>query len=590
MVDIDVSSVRIPALVRNLNDMRASGSLTDARLHVNGRSFPVHRNVLAAGSPYFATMFTKGLQEAQQEDISIHGVGQEAMAHVLHFIYTGKLSLTGDCFDTVQDLVQASDFLQVVDLHRACEEWLVKRVIPSNCVSLYFLARTYNCKELAQAARWTVVSDFADVSKGSEFIGLDLSQVTELVSDVSFYLHKGANISDALVRWTEHNHAGDVGKFMKHVRYNTMKPLSMRQQMLEDQVMGDCPTAAQLCKVRTAAQVQVGLDDAMRNPQSLGLIPSLRCGTRRTDTIVSVYKTRDCVDLRLYETRTKIEHGLPTPYRASNLSIIVSQDNKLYVAGGVRNDPAVKNPDKNVKLLACAYFYVYDSLHNKWWEKANMYVSKFDFALASVGSHVYAIGGKHHPHGKPLYDVEKYNPEENAWHMMAQLPYGLNGHHAVTIEHNIYVLCGFDSPRSKDVFCYQTLTDTWTNVAPMPAIKRIDGAAVAGGKIYTILSSWKNASWKPTTMEMYNPENDQWEEDKKFLTEEVEAVVGPVAVEDRLYLCSTGGLYVMQPTDFPCPMDQWSLYDKNVVPRSGQTSFHFTAGCVHIDGLNAIAS
>eukprot|EP00058_Branchiostoma_floridae_P023906 XP_002609396.1 hypothetical protein BRAFLDRAFT_86487 [Branchiostoma floridae] len=531
MAGINLSSVRIPALVRNLNDMRVSGSLTDARLHVNGVTFPVHRNVLAAGSPYFAAMFTKGLQEARQEDISIYGVGQEAMTHVLDFIYTGKVSLTGDCFETVQDLVQASDLLQVVDLHRACEEWLVPRVIPANCVSLYFLARTYNCQELAQAAR-TVPDNRACIS---DYLGVD---------------DEGLDVFEAVVRWAEHNSAGGevVAKLMKHVKHNAMRSLCLRQKILEHQVLGDCPTSTQLSN--TAAQVQGGLSDAagvLSNPQSLGFTPPFKFCTRRSDAIVSVCKDRESEDLQLYETLTKIKYRLPKPYTASGFSIIVSQDNKLYVAGGLRKSLAVKDQDTNINLYACAHFYVYDSLHNKWWMKASMHVSRFDFALASVGSHVYAIG-----------------------------------------ESNIYVLCGFDSPRSKDVLCYQTLTNTWTNVAPMPAIKRIAGATVFCGKIYTILSSWKNSSWKPTTMAMYDPETDRWEEYEQFVPEEVEVVEGPVAGEDRLYLCCTRDLYVLEPTSVLCPLDQWGLYDRNVVPRPGQASLHCMIGYVHNDGLNAI--
>ncbi|XP_078687153.1 kelch repeat and BTB domain-containing protein 8-like [Branchiostoma floridae x Branchiostoma belcheri] len=594
MADIDLSSVRTPALVRNLNDMRSSGCLTDVILHVDGMSFPAHRNFLAAGSPYFMAMFTKGLKEARKKEVPIYGVSQEAMVHVLDFIYTGKVSLTSDCYKTVQDLVQASDLFQIVDLHRVCEEWLVKRVVPANCISLYLLARTYNCRELAQAAQWTLVSDFTDVSKGSEFLDLELSQVTELVSDESLVVHEGAGIFDALERWAKHNDTcGDgVGEVMKHARCHTLELLCSRQKMSGNQVLRGIAPATEVYK--TAAQGQVDLKNAvgvMRDPKSFGLISSLRFGTRRPDIIVSACKSRDCDGLQLYETQTKTKYRLPTPYLATKVSIIVSQDNKLYVAGGVLKDSTVKDLGTNVKVMTSANFYVYDSLHSRWWEKAPMYISRFDFALASGGKHVYAIGGKSSPDGQALSDVERYDPEENTWHMMAQLPCGLSGHHAVTIDRDIYVLCGFDSPRGKDVFCYQMLTNTWTNVAPMPAVKKIHGAAAVGGKIYTVLSSWKNSSWTPTTMAMYNPQTDKWEKDENFLPEEVEVAVGPAAVEDRLYLCCTEGLYVLQPTGFPCPLDQWSLHDKNVLPPSGQSGFHVRAGCVHIDvdGLDVIA-
>ena len=50
-------------ILQNLNSLRQESSLCDVTLVVEGREFRAHRNVLAASSPYFRTMFTSDVRE-----------------------------------------------------------------------------------------------------------------------------------------------------------------------------------------------------------------------------------------------------------------------------------------------------------------------------------------------------------------------------------------------------------------------------------------------------------------------------------------------------------------------------------------------
>ncbi|KAK8771183.1 hypothetical protein V5799_008837 [Amblyomma americanum] len=73
--------------------MRRQGVLCDVEIRVGPESFPAHRLVLLAVSPYFRAMFAGGLREAAMPVVQIQGVGPSTMASVMRFAYTGAISI-----------------------------------------------------------------------------------------------------------------------------------------------------------------------------------------------------------------------------------------------------------------------------------------------------------------------------------------------------------------------------------------------------------------------------------------------------------------------------------------------------------------
>lgn len=53
-------------VLNGLNQLQKEGQFCDVTLMVDGKKFPVHRNVLASFSPYFKAMFTNTLAESKQ--------------------------------------------------------------------------------------------------------------------------------------------------------------------------------------------------------------------------------------------------------------------------------------------------------------------------------------------------------------------------------------------------------------------------------------------------------------------------------------------------------------------------------------------
>ncbi|XP_035695433.1 kelch-like protein diablo isoform X1 [Branchiostoma floridae] len=588
MVDIDKSSTHLPAIVRGLHDMRTAGVLTDVTLLVDGQLFPAHRNVLAAASPYFYAMFTGGLHEARQKEVAIHGVDQDIMALLLDFIYTGTVSLTPDSIQEVKALLQAADLFQIGNLQRACEEWLLRFLTTANCVSLYFLAGTHNCGRLTRAAKWMLGGNFTEVSEGEEFLSLGVEQLVELVSDDSLEVRAESDVFEAAMRWLEHTGADGLvaDQVLKHVRYYLIDPQYLQEKVRAHSLVKDCPETLKLCEA--AVQVRGWDDDVDGNAayaESLGLTTDLRFGMKGCNTILFLGGDphKDFPDRSVciaYNPHAKTQYRLPLPYSASNACAVVTEDQKLYVGGG-----NVEDANAIGHCKPCRLFFVYDAVHNVWLEKASMRDIRTNFAMASVGKSVYAMGGKNFLVGY-IAAVERYDPDTNVWHAARPLPYAISGHTAVTVGDCIYVLGGYARRVvTTSTIRYQPATDTWTELAPMSIARMKAGVAALDGKIYAV-GAWQGQ----VTMEMYDPEKEKWEPGV-VLPYNVVSGVGLVALDGRLYLCGAGeggmrDVYFFSPTDLPWPFGQWCLNEREVVRFE---NFACTTGRLHLEGLECIA-
>src|SRR5881396_590086 len=128
---------------------------------------------------------------------------------------------------------------------------------------------------------------------------------------------------------------------------------------------------------------------------------------------------------------------------------------------------------------------------------------------------LYVIGGGNS--GGVLSDLQRYDPVTDAWTTLASMPTARAGAVAAVVDNNLFVIGGRLSaagpcnggPYLATVEKYDTDTDTWSTVAPLPS-PRSDLAAVAhGGKIFVFGGCTGTAS-VTSEVDMYNPETNTW--------------------------------------------------------------------------------
>uniref|UniRef100_UPI00398F7FF9 zinc finger and BTB domain-containing protein 49 isoform X1 n=2 Tax=Pristiophorus japonicus TaxID=55135 RepID=UPI00398F7FF9 len=107
-------------LLQQLHEQRIQGFLCDCMLVVKGVCFKAHKNVLAAFSQYFRTLFQNS--SGQSRDVfhlditNVGGIGQ-----ILDFMYTSRLDLSHENVQAVLDIAQC---LQVPNVLSLCYTFL----------------------------------------------------------------------------------------------------------------------------------------------------------------------------------------------------------------------------------------------------------------------------------------------------------------------------------------------------------------------------------------------------------------------------------------------------------------------------------
>jgi speckle-type POZ protein len=133
---------------RDQQPMRNSDKLTDQQeklfenmkyadvtIKTGGREFLAHKAILASRSQVFDAMFQHSTKEKLSNQVEIEDIHPDVFGQLLRFIYTGRLSLTTMEAMAV-GLYAAADKYFLDQLKAECEDHLIRRMSPENCIQL----------------------------------------------------------------------------------------------------------------------------------------------------------------------------------------------------------------------------------------------------------------------------------------------------------------------------------------------------------------------------------------------------------------------------------------------------------------------
>ncbi|CAM4581673.1 unnamed protein product [Lepidochelys kempii] len=109
-------------LLQQLNEQRKQDLFCDCCILVEGKVFKAHRNVLFASSGYFKMLLSQSSKETSQPTTATFEVFSPAtFTVILDFVYSGKLSLTGQ---NVIEVMSAASYLQMTDILSVCKTFI----------------------------------------------------------------------------------------------------------------------------------------------------------------------------------------------------------------------------------------------------------------------------------------------------------------------------------------------------------------------------------------------------------------------------------------------------------------------------------
>ena len=196
-----------------MEQLRRNEELCDVELVVDSQCFRAHRVVLAASSMYFRAMFCRQMAESGQRRVVIQGVDAEALASLIKFAYTCSLEINEE---NAQNLLAASNFLQMLRAREACCKFLQDRLDCSNCLDVADFAEFQSCRELLDAALAFARRNFTEVSKHERFVQISYLRIKHFLLSNDLHLPEGEEaVFVAVVNWTKWNHSERQSHFME---------------------------------------------------------------------------------------------------------------------------------------------------------------------------------------------------------------------------------------------------------------------------------------------------------------------------------------------------------------------------------------
>lgn len=207
---------------RNLNMMRQTGTFCDATICIPGetKTLPVHRAVMSSCSEFFRSLFTNGLQETLENNVTIHGISLKMMETLIEYAYTKDVLITAD---NAEDIFVAADRFNVLGLLQDCIEFLAKELSPENCIGLHRFARFFNNKDLCDLCWVYIMSHFREVVEVSaEFVHLDHEDLLEIIANDTLGVQNEDEVYEAVIKWVEFSpreRKDDCNKLLGAVRF-----------------------------------------------------------------------------------------------------------------------------------------------------------------------------------------------------------------------------------------------------------------------------------------------------------------------------------------------------------------------------------
>ena len=375
---------------RVLFSLLENEELTDVTLLVGEETYRAHKVVLASCSPYLRAMFTIGMRESQENEIELKELKSDVMGLIIRYMYTGEAEVT---VDNVQDVLAASNMLQLLDLKQACSSFLRHHIDAANCLGIWSFSEMHCCPELMREAEEFIFRKFADVCQHEEFLMLGYEELVKLVSSDKLRVKEEKQVFDATLNWLNYNleerHVHTT-LLLETIRLRSIPHAYLARKLESEPAFSLCSSASFFLKgfIQGVSSTKDEVRGSFaRAPVEMLYVIGGRNKLRCLNTV-----ERYCPDLGHWEM-------LPAMLDVRTAVGVASLGGKLYAVGGECECRLHRERTMYLNTVEC-----YDPISNEWTYAASMQCSRSFAAVVSLEG-VYDVVGNHGYSVKCQYTV-----------------------------------------------------------------------------------------------------------------------------------------------------------------------------------------
>lgn len=171
--------------------------------------FSAHKNIMAAASGFFATMFESNFSDSKNKEYVVQNMDGASLKKIVHCCHTGQITIDDKC---VYDIIKVANYLQLLYIEKKCFEHLTRSLRIDNCVSHHNIADSLNLSNLKTKSIEMISKDFA---------GIGANQLQQMEAKLLIDVLKSAKIEapeetvfSQLKEWVE----GNIKDRSKHVQ------------------------------------------------------------------------------------------------------------------------------------------------------------------------------------------------------------------------------------------------------------------------------------------------------------------------------------------------------------------------------------
>ncbi|XP_021339408.1 kelch-like protein 11 [Mizuhopecten yessoensis] len=187
-------------LQQHLHDqMMSQSEFCDVTLVVDNVEIKAHWCVLVS-CPYFQSLYDSGLAERFSGTVELHIGKPGAVRSALEFLYLGNVKIS---YDNVQELLEVADYFQIMELKRACQDYLYSvNINTDNCVRICLMCSLYDLDLYTRAFDF-LRGNLPEVMQKEDILSLTHDSVLSLVTDLSLCYVSQSDFFRFIVRWVQ---------------------------------------------------------------------------------------------------------------------------------------------------------------------------------------------------------------------------------------------------------------------------------------------------------------------------------------------------------------------------------------------------
>ncbi|XP_077969728.1 kelch-like protein 38 isoform X1 [Styela clava] len=507
-------------LLKNLNRMRENKMFCDFLIKAGSEEFPVHKNVVSAGSDYFKAMLSHDTKESEAGVVDIKKSNPVCVKKCIDFIYTGNGSVADE---NREELMLVAHMMQLQRLCDGIALFLENDLNPDSFVSTKRIAHMFECKKLIECCKTYGLDNFCLIASSSDFKLLEHDYISFLMESKM----TKASVADkckALLIWTQHEPDNRVKSFEENfrtfdfskLRFEYVKYLVENEPLVFNSVKCWRPMM-----LRSYHKDKIDAKDHAWSGQNENNVIAVFDKTSKS------IQAFDPVQKKWTKMQTITDKIASMQFAAvvlENDLYILGHDDSCFVLSNY-SEPSnvwrkIASRNHSGRLQAVAFrgsLYAFDDSSRTsiavekltpseglWSQFTNKPVAASECAVAATRDSIYCFGG--YNGSVVLSHSLKLDPCVPNWQTLPNLPSKRAGACASEVGGKMFLMGGTPSPEYLDTMDYfDLLTETWVNATSMNRARYRFSSCHFSSRIYVC-----GGSKSSYDIEEYDPLQNSW--------------------------------------------------------------------------------